>query len=697
MKTRHNFLLVIGIDEYLSPNWPNLNNAVNDAKSVTQLLIERYGFELLDEPLFNVKATRENISQLFANAVTQLMEEDNLVIYFAGHGFMNPMTRKGFWVPYEADLKPTEMMSNSEIKDFIEVLPAKHILLLSDSCFSGTFITRTRGIMKAEAYEDLDNKKSRWVLTSGHEETVSDGKSGETSPFAKYLIKFLTENINSYASIGELVRYVCAMTISVSTQKPQGSSISNVGHEEGQLIFQLEEKSVKTNLLKSDGNPATQLLRNELRAVYRAKSNYAAGKEVALVDFLGDPNSLLLMENFRFDDDGKKKLLFKDSKVIMDGKDGPLEFPVIARAATYEGMIRYIKENEASVKKYKIVQWPAHESINQVESTETVIQHREFIQDLMDQNQSPMLCLRCGKMISTNDSYSVEIDEEGLRPNAGNVHKECLRSVDRMIGRAIMPDVTPTHLINFDYLKWFELLKTGQGFISGALKTSGKHSGAVISWNREHNFNIGEYCIKMNLSDSSTSYMKVGKDIQRFTSDEIDKEVEKMNTLVGMFGLLSNTKLFGNVDYLDSIKSTEEIVIPIEKYSKVRYSNQLDIKETDLSNDYAPLGMLQGADGRIISFENIVPIITDPLKFDELYENWKSCGYVDEPCTIQILENDKEVDFYLMGFFNDEIVPVLDPQFSRDRKLTEGLSIMNVKDIIAMKHLFKRNSHETTN
>jgi hypothetical protein len=692
MEKRQNFLLVIGIDEYLSPNWSNLNNAVRDAKDVAKLLIERYGFELLGQPLYNAKATRENISQLFANAVTQLMEGDNLIIYFAGHGFMNPMTRKGFWVPYEADLKPTEMISNSEIKDFIEVLPAKHILLLSDSCFSGTFITRTRGILKTEAYTNLGQKKSRWVLTSGHEETVSDGKSGEGSPFARNLIRFLAENINSYASVGELVRYVCAMTISASSQRPQGAAISNVGDEEGQLIFRLEAEFVKTNVLKSDGNPATQILRNELRAVYRAKSNYAAGKEVALVDFLSDPNSLLLMENFRYDDDGKKKLLFKDGMVIMAGKEGPSEFPVIARAATYEGMIRYMKENEAALKKYKVVQWPAHESIDQVESTGIVMEHREFIQDLMDQNQNPMQCLHCGKMISTNDSYSVEIDEEGLRPNAGNVHKECLRSVDRMIGRAMMPEVTPTHLINFDYLKWFELLKTGQGFISGALKTSGKHSGAVISWNREHNFNIGEYSIKMHLADGSASYMMVGKDIQRYTSDEIDKEVEKMNTQREIFGLLSNTKLFGDVEYLDSIKTTEEIVIPIEKYSKVRYSNQLDVKENDLSNDYAPLGLLQGADGRIISFGNIIPIITDPLKFDELYGNWKSCGYVDRPCTLQILENDKEVDFYLMGFFNDEMIPVLDPQFSPDKNLTEGLSIMKMNDIIAMKHLFKRKS-----
>lgn len=692
MKKRQSFLLVIGIDEYLSPNWPNLNNAVNDAMNVTKLLTENYGFELLDKPLINTNATRENISQLFANAVTQLMTEDNLIIYFAGHGFMNPMTRKGFWVPYEADLKPTEMISNSELKDFIEVLPAKHILLLSDSCFSGTFITRTRGVSKIEMYDELDKKNSRWVLTSGHEETVSDGKFGESSPFAKYLIRFLIENTNSYASVGELARYVCAMTASASSQRPQGSSISNIGHEEGQLIFQLTTELIKTSILKSDGNPATQLLRNELRAVYRAKSNYSGGKEVALVDFLGDPNSLLLMENFRFDDNGKKKLLFKDGKVIMDSKDGPSEFPVIARAATFEGMERYMKENEKLLKKYKIVRWPAHESIDQVESIEIVIEHREFIQDLMDQNQNVMQCLHCGKMISTNDSYSVEIDEEGLRPNAGNVHKECLRPVDRMIGRAIMPDVKPTQLINFDYLKWLELLKTGQGFVSGALKTSGKHSGAVISWNREHNFNAGEYCIKMQLTDGSTSYMKVGKDIQRFTAGEIDEEVEKMNAHAGIFGLLSNTKLFGNVEYLDNIKTTEEIVIPIQQYSKVRYSNQLDIKETDLSNDYAPLGMLQGADGRIISFGNIIPMISEPFKFDELYENWKSCGYIDKPCTMQILENDKEVDFYLIGFFNDEMIPVLDPQFSSDKKLIQGLSIMKMKDIIAMKHLFKENS-----
>lgn len=141
----------------------------------------------------------------------------------------------------------------------------------------------------------------------------------------------------------------------------------------------------------------------------------------------------------------------------------------------------------------------------------------------------------------------------------------------------------------------------------------------------------------MQLTGGNTSYMKVGKDIQRFSTGEIDEEVEKMNANAGIFDLLSNSKLFGNVEYLDDIKTTEEIVIAI-------------------------------------------------------HENWKSCGYIDKPCTMQILENDKEVYFYLIGFFNDEMTPVLDPQFSSDKKLIQGLSIMKMKDIIAMKHLFKDSS-----
>ena len=61
-KTRQNYLIVIAIDEYQSVNWPDLKNAVQDAKDVTELLISRYDFQLLDKPLFNQEATRENSS-----------------------------------------------------------------------------------------------------------------------------------------------------------------------------------------------------------------------------------------------------------------------------------------------------------------------------------------------------------------------------------------------------------------------------------------------------------------------------------------------------------------------------------------------------------------------------------------------------------------------------------------------------------
>ena len=622
-------------------------------------------------------------------ATGQLLPEDNLVIYFAGHGFMSPMTGKGYWVPHEADAKPADLISNSDIKDFIEVYPSKHILLIADSCFSGTFITRTRGRNAGQIYESLDERSSRWVLTSGNEESVSDGKEGLGSPFARNLKRFLAENTNKYALVAELVKYVCAMTSAASGQSPQGAPITGVGHDDGQLVFVLKAESVQTTIDHSDGNPATTVLRDELRAVYRAKSNYSGGKEIALLDMTGDPKVLVIAENFRFDDEGHKKLLFKDGAVEMGGADDKNDFPVFARAATMEGMHRYLEEHQAKYEGIKIILWPAHESIAEVESTPTAIAQRELIQDMIDENQDFMRCLHCGKVISSNDGYTIEIDEIGLRPAAGNVHRECLRPVDRMIGRAVRPEVEPCQLINFDFLKWVELLKTGQGFITGALKSAANHSGAVISWNKSHQYNTGEYCINMLLEDGSSAYLKIGKDIHRFSAAEIDGEAAQMNKEPGIMGMLSVTGTFGNVDYLDSIKITGETVIPIVEYVKVRFSNQLLTKENNLDNDYAPLGLLQDKDGKIILFGNIVPLVTDPFKFDQLHENWAACGFVDGPSTLQIIETHKEVDFYLMSFYGDDLIPVLNPEFAPDKTLVSGMSILDMKDIIAHKHLFQ--------
>jgi uncharacterized caspase-like protein len=96
-----NHLLVIGIDDY--DHWSKLNNAVRDAKAFRDLLLDSYGFaEERTLTLFDAEAKKAHIIAALRAYEKQgaqaLTAEDNLLIYFAGHGTMNPNKSTGYWI-----------------------------------------------------------------------------------------------------------------------------------------------------------------------------------------------------------------------------------------------------------------------------------------------------------------------------------------------------------------------------------------------------------------------------------------------------------------------------------------------------------------------------------------------------------------------------------------------------------------------
>ncbi len=234
-----NYLLNIAIDNYDGKSFTTLNNAVHDAKKLEKILTENYDFETIDS-LINENASRKNIIEVLNRILNELTADDSLIIYYAGHGTLHPKTQKGFWIPQDATRVVSDFVPNSTIIDIISGVDAKHIILISDSCFSGTFLTQTRGTTKYH-YTKLNENKSRWVLSSGRHENVSDGQPGIGSPFAVILNEFLERNRNEIFSFAELATNVIKGTGSVAKQQPIFAHLEGVGHEDGQFIFNLDK------------------------------------------------------------------------------------------------------------------------------------------------------------------------------------------------------------------------------------------------------------------------------------------------------------------------------------------------------------------------------------------------------------------------------------------------------------------------
>ena len=164
MKNRKNIIFTIGIDNYETSVWKNLNNAVLDAKSIVKILTTKYNFDEYPNSLYDFEATKQNIYDSFNTLRNSIEPEDNVIIFFAGHGNINPMTQRGYWIPHEGTADVYTWIENSVIKDFIADLNAKHIWLIADSCFSGTFLTNTRDVFSEKTYKELDGNMSRWML-----------------------------------------------------------------------------------------------------------------------------------------------------------------------------------------------------------------------------------------------------------------------------------------------------------------------------------------------------------------------------------------------------------------------------------------------------------------------------------------------------------------------------------------------------
>ena len=237
--------LIIGNNNYRDNKgrWQPLDTAVTDANSVKSLLEKHYGFQ--DITLLE-NATRKDVLVELDALSRRSMSNDNVLIYYAGHGFMDAETQKGFWVPVDANgVDETTFLRNSTIRDELTTIASrvKHTLLLSDSCFSGSLLrSATRGIApevdSEKYYQKVANKKSVQIVTAGGVEFVDDNyKASGHSPFTYFLLNELEHNDKPLLTVSELSGNVIKAVANNVEQVPESGVLMGAGDELGEFIF----------------------------------------------------------------------------------------------------------------------------------------------------------------------------------------------------------------------------------------------------------------------------------------------------------------------------------------------------------------------------------------------------------------------------------------------------------------------------
>jgi len=237
--------LIIGNDKYndTQGKWPPLKTAVSDAKAVRDLLQNNYGFTDV-QVLEN--ANRRDVLLALQDLSRRIVANDSVLLYYAGHGFMDMETNRGFWVPVDAvGTDQTTFLRNSTIRDEMSVIAsrAKHTLLVSDSCFSGTLLRRGgRGIPPDNNadlyYQKVASKKSVQIMTAGGMEYVDDDyQNSGHSPFTYFLINELKHNDKPLLTAGELSTNVEKAVANNVDQVPQSGVLQGAGDEMGEFVF----------------------------------------------------------------------------------------------------------------------------------------------------------------------------------------------------------------------------------------------------------------------------------------------------------------------------------------------------------------------------------------------------------------------------------------------------------------------------
>ncbi len=238
------YALVIGSNDYA--HLPDLETAITDARAVSQVLRDKYGF--IVTTLEN--ATRYDILSAMNEFRETLTEEDNFLLYYAGHGELDRVNQRGHWLPIDAEPDSTaNWISNVAIADILNAMNAKHVLVVADSCYSGA-LTRTAlarlntGMTQEQLTQWLKvmvQKRARLALTSGGLQPVYDSFGGDHSVFANAILGVLNDNgevLGGQRLFEEVAARVNFVAQSYGLEQlPQYSPIRFAGHESGDFFF----------------------------------------------------------------------------------------------------------------------------------------------------------------------------------------------------------------------------------------------------------------------------------------------------------------------------------------------------------------------------------------------------------------------------------------------------------------------------
>ena len=227
-------------------HWPSLDTPLKDGRDLKAMLERRFGFKTT----LLANATRRDILDALNTLRNKLGPDDGLLVFYAGHGEVDPVTRRGYWIPADGERRGrSRWISVLDVTDQLNAIAARQVLVVADSCYSGTMArsalssadAAVSAASRLESLRTLQRLRARVAMTSGGDEPVADGGAGRNSLFARSLLDVLAavhEPIEAQRVFAELsARFGLRAHTLKLRQRPDYAPIRFAGHEAGDFVF----------------------------------------------------------------------------------------------------------------------------------------------------------------------------------------------------------------------------------------------------------------------------------------------------------------------------------------------------------------------------------------------------------------------------------------------------------------------------
>ncbi len=538
--------------------------------------------------------------------------------------------------------------------------------------FLNKLISTFQSIYNNKTNEMLSENKTVELLSRMYVE-IFDIEGGEV--FEKYINIILQSRINVN------VHLFWRMLISLAIQYGSNRRCLSKEYLHEQLTLYLNKKDITAEqsieIIWDDNNTEVEIQKDYILA----RGSHELTKQA---DDTEEKDTVFIIEIYRFSEHEKKNIRYTiPNKIELENG---LVFEVIFRCSSQARLEEFI--NSERITDYigdnaEIIIIPAKGKIqeNDIEKAYGDILKKKI------KNTNSIKCINCGKAIFQEEAYIVEIDNEECKAEAGIIHKECLRPIDRVLGvTKSNPDNDQySFLKNFDINLWIKLALKGQ-FAWGGLNNIPQDIAPLVI-DTDEIFMNGRFCVRTFLKNGMVRYATHRGVIHRMSKKNAEefaqhlniryKDAEKEKNPICYSG---ETFVSGSYNNLLTLVGQKEEIIECVNAEVAIYNDAIANMYNECDNFYAPVIYLS-IEGEPVIINGIFPVITNPLDLNIYLTNWSNAGITISNYEVNIIIDDNDFMLKMLSLIINGIRPVVNMIIGKDQKIIKGYIITTMHEI----------------